>query len=891
MSREKERLAEDKARTANWKRWGPYLSERQWGTVREDYSADGSSWEAFSHDDARRRAYRWGEDGLQGWCDRQCRLCFSVALWNTKDTILKERLFGLTGPQGNHGEDVKECYYYKDSTPTHSYTKALYRYPHKRYPYIDLISENRRRGRHEKEYELEDTGIFDENRFFDIEQEVAKRGPEDLLWKITVTNHGPEEAPIHILPTVWFRNTWRFGTDRQDRLAKPWIKSGGDHLKLWHPELGDYLFFADSESSPAPWLFTENENDNYQLFGTANHTRYVKDGFHKHVIDRHSDAVSNKHKGTKAAAHFTFKVPAGRSIVIKCRLCHSDSPVEALEGFDQTFTRRLEEADEFYQEVIPSESSPAERTIFREGYAGLLWTKQFYYYVIDDWLKGDRRTPKPPDSRKSGRNSNWQHFFARDILSMPDKWEYPWFAAWDSAFHMIPFATIDPDFAKNQLLLFLREWYMHPNGQLPAYEWNFSDVNPPVHAWAVWRVYKIADKKGERDLAFLERAFLKLLLNFNWWVNRKDENGRHVFGGGFLGLDNIGVFDRSQELPNGGSLNQADGTAWMGSFCVTMLSMSLELAQTRPAYEDIASKFLEHFINICDAINTLGGSGLWDEEDGFYYDQLLIDHQEPIPMKIRSLVGLLPLMATTVLKQAHIDSLPDFRKRFEWFLLNRPDILQYVKFRKSAEEKNPNRWLLAIPNEAKLRSTLKRMLDPNEFLSGFGIRSLSKAHGEEPFTFQCGDDTHCVEYTPGESTSGMFGGNSNWRGPIWFPTNFVLIEALERYHYFYGDDFKIEYPTGSGVSKNLREVSIDLCDRLISIFEPSDDGIRPFLSLNHPDRENPLWNEHLLFHEYFHGETGEGLGASHQTGWTSLVIRLIRERKQKLAFFKDAGSP
>lgn len=887
MNPEKQRLAEDKARTANWKRWGPYLSERQWGTVREDYSGDGSSWESFTHDDARRRAYRWGEDGLQGWSDRQCRLCFSVALWNTNDTILKERLFGLTGPQGNHGEDVKECYYYKDSTPTHSYTKALYRYPHKRYPYQDLISENRRRGREDDEFELEDTGIFKENRFFDIEQEVAKRGPEDLLWRITVTNHGPEAAPLHVLPTVWFHNTWRFGNERDDRIPRPTIAREDDHLKLWHSELGDYLFFAEAQGRNRRWLFTENENDNFHLFGTENHTRHVKDGFHKFICDGQRDAVSREGKGTKSAGHFIFKIPAGKTVVIRCRLCRADSEAAGLEGFEKTFTERIAEADEFYEEIIPDDSTAEEKVIFREGYGGLLWTKQFYHYVVDDWLKGDRRTPKPPAARKSGRNSSWDHFYAKDILSMPDKWEYPWFAAWDSAFHMIPFAAVDPDFAKHQLLLFLREWYMHPNGQLPAYEWNFSDVNPPVHAWAVWRVYKIADKKGERDLLFLERAFQKLLLNFTWWVNRKDENGRHVFGGGFLGLDNIGIFDRSQQMPNGGTLHQADGTAWMGSFCVTMLSMALELAQTRPAYEDIASKFLEHFISICDAINSLGGSGLWDEQDQFYYDQLAIDHEPPIPMKIRSLVGLLPLMATTVLKRSHIEKLPGFQKRMEWFLLNRPDILQYVKYRKSSEKKNPHRWLIAIPNEEKLRATLKRMLDPKEFLSQFGIRSLSKAHADEPFIFVSGDEEHSVAYSPGESTTGMFGGNSNWRGPIWFPTNFVLIEALERYHYFYGNSFRIEHPTGSGEMLTLREIAIDLCDRLTRIFKCGTDGVPPFLADDYPHRDNPLWNKHLLFHEYFHGETGKGLGASHQTGWTSLVVRLIRERKEKLIHFDE----
>ena len=887
MSREKERLAEDKEHLENWKRWGPYLSERQWGTVREDYSEDGSSWDSFTHDHARRRAYRWGEDGLQGWSDRQCRLCFSIALWNTKDTILKERLYGLAGPQGNHGEDVKECYYYKDSTPTHSYTKALYRYPQKRYPYQDLISTNRERGRHESEYELEDTGIFDENRFFDVQQEVAKRAPEDLLWKITVTNHGPEDAPLNVLPTVWFRNTWRFGNDRDDRTPKPTIELDNNRLKLWHADIGDYYFHAESDGTSREWLFTENENDNKTLFGTDNHTRHLKDGFHRHLIDKENDAISDEGKGTKAAGHFNFNIPAGETITIRCRLHTANTDIEALDNFDETFAERLREADEFYHEIIPSESTDEERQIFREGYAGLLWTKQFYHYVIDDWLKGDRRTPKPPDARKNGRNSTWDHFYAKDILSMPDKWEYPWFAAWDSAFHMLPFASVDPEFAKHQLLLFLREWYMHPNGQLPAYEWNFSDVNPPVHAWAVWRVYKISGEKGERDLLFLERAFQKLLLNFTWWVNRKDKEGRHIFGGGFLGLDNIGIFDRSQELPNGGTLNQADGTAWMGSFCVTMLAMSLELAQTRPAYEDIASKFLEHFINICDAINSLGGSGLWDEEDQFYYDQLLVEGQPPIPMKIRSLVGLLPLMATTVLKQSQIEKLPGFQKRMDWFLSNRPDILHYVQFRRSDEKKNIRRWLIAIPNEEKLRATLTRMLDSKEFLSDFGIRSLSKAHAEDPFTFHCNNEEHRVEYSPGESTTAMFGGNSNWRGPIWFPTNYVLIEALERYHYFYGDSFQIEFPTGSGELKNLREIALDLCDRLISIFTPDSTGTRPFLSTDHPHHDDPLWKDHLLFHEFFHGETGKGLGATHQTGWTALVVRLIREKKSILAHMDE----
>ena len=890
MNAEKQRLQEDRDRTYNWKRWGPYLSERQWGTVREDYSDDGNSWDAFSHDDARRRAYRWGEDGLQGWCDRKCRLCFSIALWNENDTILKERLYGMTGHQGNHGEDVKEIYFYKDSTPTHSYTKALYRYPQNRYPYSRLWQENERRGREESEYEIEDTGVFDEDRFFDIVQEVAKRTDNDIFWRITATNHGPDDAPLHLLPTVWFRNTWRKGTGEEADLIKPSIKQEGDHLKIWQEELGEFEFHARSEGLKQAWLFTENESDNKTLFGTENHAEHVKDAFHKLIIQKDAAAVAPQQSGTKSAAHFIAIVPAGGTITVTCRLNPSDSEASGLDGADDVFAQRIKEADEFYEAIIPETAEPEERQVFREGYAGLLWTKQFFYYIIDDWLKGSKGSPRPEDVRKYGRNSAWKHLYARDILSMPDKWEYPWFAAWDTAFHMIPFAAIDPDFAKHQLLLFLREWYMHPNGQIPAYEWNFSDVNPPVHAWAVWRVYKIADKKGNRDLLFLERAFQKLLLNFTWWVNKKDNEGRHVFGGGFLGLDNIGIFDRSHGLPGGGKLNQADGTAWMASFCITMLSISLELAQSRPAYEDIASKFLEHYIEICDAINTLGGSGLWDDEDGFYYDQLVGDDGKSIPLKTRSLVGLLPIMATTVLKQSQIDNLPGFKTRMEWFLKNRPDIMKYVKFKHIDGVKNPDRWLISIPNEDKLRSTLTRMLDRNEFLSDFGIRSLSKAHRKEPFRFETNGQTYSVEYTPGESTTEMFGGNSNWRGPIWFPTNFVLIEALERYYYFYGDDFTIEYPTGSGREATLREISIDLCDRLIKLFMPRPDGSRHFVGVHHPHRGNPLWDDHILFHEYFHAETGKGLGASHQTGWTSLVVRLIRERHEKLRHFDGEGA-
>ena len=885
MHREKERLAEDKAGKLEWRRWGPFLSERQWGTVREDYSDHGNSWESFPHDHSRRRAYRWGEDGLLGWSDRQCRLCFAPALWNGQDTILKERLFGLNGHEGNHGEDVKECYYYLDSTPTHSYTKALYKYPHAKFPYTALREENQRVGKAGPEIELADIGMFDEGRYFDVLQEVAKRTPEDILWRITVTNHGPEAAPIHVLPTLWFRNTWSWENNREAPLRKPRIAIAGTALEARHETLGEYRFIVDSPDLPkrAPWLFTENDTNLHSFSGAENPYPFVKDAFHRHLIHEEEDAVSPIAEGTKAAAHFTFVIPPGESVTVHCRL-HSlkeSGDFIDLEHFDETFAERIAESDAFYEEAIPKGISHDERLICRQGYAGLLWSKQFFYYIVEDWLKGDTEAA-PSEARSKGRNSDWLNFFAKDILSMPDKWEYPWFAAWDTAFHMLPFSGVDPDFAKEQLLLLLREWYMHPNGQLPAYEWNFSDVNPPVHAWAVWRVYKISDPKGARDILFLERAFQKLLLNFTWWVNRKDVEGRHVFGGGFLGLDNIGVFDRSHALPGGGRLNQADGTAWMASFCLTMLTISLELAREKPAYEDIASKFFEHFVNICDAINSLGGTGLWDDDDGFYYDQLIINHQEPIPLRIRSLVGLLPMCAVTVLKQTTIDALPNFRKRMDWFLVNRPDLLKYVMVRRVAGGKNPGRCLLAIPSESRLRKSLAYMLDSEEFLSDFGIRSLSKAHDEHPFVFTHAGQRHEVPYTPGEATTYMFGGNSNWRGPIWFPTNFLIIEALERYSYFYGDSFQIEYPTGSGHLATLREIAINLCDRLISLFIPNEKGYRPCFGTAERYSDVPHWQNLLLFPEYFPAETGEGLGASHQTGWTALVVRLVRERRENL---------
>lgn len=889
MNQETLRLSQEENRAKDWKRWGPYLSERQWGTVREDYSDHGNSWAAFPHDQARRRAYRWGEDGLQGWTDRGCRLCFAPALWNGQDSILKERLFGLGGNEGNHGEDVKECYYYLDSTPTHSYTKALYKYPQTRFPYTRIRIENERLGRLGPELELADMGLFDGNRYFDVVQEVAKRSPQDILWRITVANRGAVAAPMHVLPTLWFRNTWDLGLESETPRIKPSIRLDGDSLFIDHESLGKFRFHIDEvvEKVTPKWLFTENDTNHESLSDQKNSTPYTKDAFHRHVIQKEKKAVLPTLTGTKAAAHYVFRIPAGASVTIRCRLheIHEGNDLTGLDQFDETFEERQRESNQFYEDLIPQDVSHEERLICRQGYAGLLWTKQFFYYSVEDWLKGDKEMPNPPANRLEGRNHDWAHFHAKDILSMPDKWEYPWFAAWDTAFHMLPFCAVDSAFSKHQLLLLLREWYMHPNGQLPAYEWNFSDVNPPVHAWSVWRVYKIANKKGERDILFLEKAFQKLLLNFTWWVNRKDMDGRHVFGGGFLGLDNIGVFDRSHALPGGGYLQQADGTAWMGFYCLTMLSMALELAQTKPAYEDIASKFFEHFVSICDAINTLGGNGLWDVQDQFYYDQLIIDDEAPIPLRIRSLVGLLPLSAVTVIKQKTIDALPGFRKRMDWFLVNRPGLLKYVSARRVPGKKSSGRMLLAIPSKERLRQSLVYMLDPKEFLSDFGIRSLSKAHEKNPFIFSHGGATHQVDYTPGEARTDMFGGNSNWRGPIWFPTNFILIEALERYHYFYGDSFKVEYPTGSGKDCTLREVAIDICDRLISLFTKNAEGYRPCygdkeVSKRYSDDEH--WKDLILFHEYFHGETGEGLGASHQTGWTALVVRLVRERREKL---------
>lgn len=880
---EHERLRADRERHANWKRWGPYLAERQWSTVREDYSADGDAWASFPHEQARARAYRWGEDGLLGITDRQCRLCFALALWNHRDPILKERLYGLTGPQGNHAEDVKELYYYLDSTPTHSYMKALYKYPQGEFPYQQLVDENARRGLADPEFEITDTAAFVEERYFDVFVEYAKAAAEDICIRITVHNRGPEAAALDVLPTLWYRNTWSWedGSARpQLTLVDGMVDATHDGLKSpMADDLGQHRLhaMASSDGVQPQWIFTENETNQKLLFDSPNASPYTKDAFHRHVIGGESDAVNPAQTGTKAAALYRLNIPAGGSVTLQLRLC--ERAIVSDPDFDATFAQRIREADEFYQNIIAL--NPVQAQIQRQALAGLLWSKQFYYYVVPEWLQGDPAFPPPPEERLSGRNHHWQHLYARDVLSMPDKWEYPWFAAWDAAFHMLPFAELDPDFAKDQLLLFLREWYMHPNGQMPAYEWKFNDVNPPVHAWACWRVYKITAPAGERDREFLERCFQKLLLNFTWWVNRKDSEGHNLFAGGFLGLDNIGIFDRSQPLPDGQRLEQADGTAWMAFYALTMLNMALELAQ-RPdgtvntAYEDMASKFFEHFVQIVDAINNIGDEGLWDESDGFYYDELHDDGRPSIPLRTRSLVGLLPIIAVELLDEGRIAKLQGFKKRMDWFLQHRADLAHHVSY--CVKGGTHGHRLLAIPSRERLERLLGYLLDEKEFLSPFGIRSLSKYHEAHPYTLRLNGGDLTVSYVPGESDSHMFGGNSNWRGPVWFPIAYLIVEALERYHHFYGNDFTVELTTGSGKRVTLQGAANEISRRLCRLFEPDAAGHRPCHNGDARYAGDPAWKDLLLFHEYFHADTGRGCGASHQTGWTALVARLVRKR-------------
>jgi len=871
------RLVEDSRRKKNWKRWGPYLSERQWGTVREDYSGNGDAWAYLPHDHSRSRTYRWGEDGLLGLTDRQCRLCFGLGLWNGKDAILKERLFGLTGPEGNHGEDVKEEYFYLDSTPTHSYMRALYKYPQTKFPYDKLVSENRNRSRNDDEYELADTGIFEEERYFDVFAEYAKKSPNDVLIRIKVINRGPEKAELDLLPSLWFRNTWSWGGGQEDETTKPKLHLDvGNCIHADHQTLGNMVLYAGHgpENQVPKFLFTENETNVVKLFGHEPSHAFVKDAFHERVVDGREDSVNPAHEGTKSAVWYHLSLDPGQAVVVELRLvADKEKPASAFgHEFDKVFSDRQLEAEEYFSARAPGSMSDEERSVMRQAYAGLLWSKQFYHFDVKRWLDGDPNQPPPPPERRWGRNSDWPHLFNRDIISMPDKWEYPWYAAWDLAFHMVAIARVDPYFAKSQLLLFLREWYMHPNGQIPAYEYSFSDVNPPVHAWAAWRVYKITGSKNQRDRNFLERVFQKLLMNFTWWVNRKDAHGKNLFAGGFLGLDNIGVFDRSKPLPGGGHLEQADGTAWMAFYCTTMLSIALKLSQKDSPYADMASKFFEHFVAIVDAMNHMDGTGLWDEEDGFYYDRIHIDGQS-IPLKVRSLVGLIPLIAVETVEAEDMQRLPGFTKRAEWFLNNRDDLKRTTSYM----EYRDGRQLLAIPSRERLVRVLKYMLDENEFLSPYGIRSLSKIHEKKPYVFKQDGEEYSVNYVPGESTTAMFGGNSNWRGPVWVPINYLLIEALEKYHHFYSDTFQVECPTGSGNMMNLQDVSREIARRLTRLAMPDDQGRRPCHGDAKRYAESGPWKDLVLFYEYFPGDTGKGLGASHQTGWTALLARCLED--------------
>src|SRR5215470_11416489 len=874
MTKEEIRLSESAARTKHWKRWGPYLSERAWGTVREDYSPYGNAWEYFPHDHGRSRVYRWNEDGLAGISDRHQYICFALALWNEHDPILKERLFGLTGNEGNHGEDVKEYYFYLDNTPTHSYMKYLYKYPQSEFPYAQLVEENRRRGKDQPEFELLDAGVFEEDRYFDVSVEYAKADVEDILIKITAINRGPEPAPLRLLPTVWFRNTWSWSENSE----RPEMRGIAGGIELDHPDLGRRWLYYDGAPEI---LFTENETNFKRLFGVENLSAYVKDGINDFVVNGRVDAVAPEPAGTKAAAHYQLQIPPGGSATIRLRLTDIDfSGVAqaAFDGFDQLFTARQREADEFYGTVIPHDLSSDAQNVMRQGFAGMLWSKQFYHYVIKDWLEGDPGNPPPAAERKAGRNNQWPHLYNADVISMPDKWEYPWYAAWDLAFHCVPLALVDCEFAKEQLVLLLREWYMHPNGQLPAYEWTFADVNPPVHAWAAWRVYKIDKKRnGKGDRTFLERVFHKLLLNFTWWVNRKDAEGMNIFQGGFLGLDNIGVFDRSAPLPTGGYIEQSDGTSWMAMYTLNLLAIALELAKEEPCYEDVASKFWEHFIYIAHAMGHRGhdGMGLWNQVDGFFYDVLKLPDGGKYPLRIRSMVGLIPLFAVETLEPELLEHLAGFKRRLEWFIDNRPDLVANVACMRTAGQEE--RRLLSVVGRDQLRRVLQVMLDENEFLSPYGIRALSKHHEQNPYTLAVNGMDYRVRYEPAESATGLFGGNSNWRGPIWFPVNYLLIESLQKFHHYLGDDFKVEFPAWSGNKLTLWDVAAELSRRLSQIFLRDEKGERPVYRGIEKFQADPNWNELILFHEYFHGDTGRGVGASHQTGWTGLVTKTLQQ--------------
>jgi hypothetical protein len=881
MTREELRLQEAQERTAHWKRWGPYLAERQWGTVREDYSPHGTAWDSFPHDHARSRAYRWGEDGIAGICDNHGRLCLALALWNGRDPILKERLFGLTGSEGNHGEDVKEYYFYLDSTPTHSYMKYLYKYPQAAFPYDALVEENRRRDRRAPEFELIDTGVFDEDRYFDVVVEYAKASCEDVLVRITVTNRGPDAAELCWLPTLWYRNTWSWDLPTPER---PTLRAGAAEghavIEGEHESLG--LRWLYCEGAPE-LLFTENDTNAQRLYQLENPRPWVKDSINDYVVAGEKDAVNPERVGTKAAALYRARLEPGESRVTRLRLCNSPIPGDQFgPEFDVLFGDRVREADEFYDTIIPRKLSDDARNVMRQAFGGLLWSKQFYHYDVARWLQGDPTGPPTSADRMNGRNHEWRHLYNEDVISMPDKWEYPWYAAWDLAFHMIPLALVDPDFAKSQLILFLREWYMHPNGQIPAYEWAFGDVNPPVHAWAALRVYRIERRlRGKGDREFLEKIFHKLLLNFTWWVNRKDAEGKNVFQGGFLGLDNIGVFDRSAPLPTGGHIEQSDGTSWMGMYCLNMLAIALELARQDPAYEDVASKFFEHFVYIAHAIHDLGDQGinLWDETDGFYYDVLHGDSAAAHSLKVRSMVGLIPLFAVETLEPEVVDRLPGFKRRMQWFIDNHPQFRSHVE---TATKPGVGiRRLLTIVGRTQLPRVLRFMLDEAEFLSPHGVRAVSRYHKDHPYVLRMDGMEHRVDYEPAESAGALFGGNSNWRGPVWFPVNYLLIESLQKFHYFYRDTVQIECPTGSGTRLDLWQIAAELSRRLTRIFLRGADGRRPVYGGTEKFQRDPHWRDLILFYEYFHGDNGAGIGAGHQTGWTGIVAKLLQQSGER----------
>ncbi len=860
-----------------WRLWGPYLSERQWGTVREDYSEDGSAWDYFNFDQSHFRTYRWGEDGIAGISDINQKICFSLSLWNGKDPYLKEKLFGLANGQGNHGEDVKEYYYYQENIPSHSYMKYLYRYPSKEFPYQELIEKNSNLTNKVTEFELFDTGIFNDNCFFDVEIEYAKADHDDILIKITATNHYHEERPLWLIPTAWYRNTWSWKEDR----FKPRIRSVDKNLVQFdHEDLSGYYLYA---FQPDEFVFCNNETNFSRLdpnnVQDSHPNRFYKDGISQYLINKDRSKVNSELFGTKTAAVYRNTIPAGQSLSIKLRLAKKRDGLDDEKEFDQIFESRHSEVDEFYSSVCPEVEGEESKELQRQAFAGMLWNKQFYYYHVRDWTNGDSAQPPPPPGRDDNRNQGWKHFRSYHVLSMPDKWEYPWFAAWDTAFHVIPLAMIDPEFAKNQLTLLTREWFMHPNGQIPAYEWAFNDVNPPVHAWSAWRVYKIEQKMyGKADKGFLERVFQKLLLNFTWWVNQTDPDGKNVFQGGFLGLDNIGVFDRSRELPTGGHIIQSDGTSWMAMYCLNMLAIALELAEDNPNYEDIASKFFEHFVLIAESMNNIGEAGvsIWDEKDGFYYDLLHLPDGSAQPLKVQSLVGIIPLFASLTLEPEIFEKFPGFKERMEWFFKYRGENNAW-NIESVIRPGAGGRKLLSLVSEERLKRVLTKVLNESEFFSPHGIRSVSRFHKDQPYVFEYDKQTYRVDYSPGESQTDLFGGNSNWRGPIWFPINYLVIESLQRFHHYYGDDLKVECPVESGNFCNLWEVAAELSLRNLSLFLPNQAGRTP-INYNHPAMDlDPLWKGKIQFYEFFNGDTGRGLGASHQTGWTGLVAKLIQQ--------------